>query len=591
MLYFSKEELRNKRLVDLIHHEDVKSIEALFRQLIKGSLDLNREETRYFRKNGQIAWGRLSISLIRDAEGKPFLVIAMIEDVTERKQTDIELSLLATAIKQATESILITDSEGTIEYANPAFERVSGIQIENAIDQKLNSVQGHLQDEEFHQAMWETLKQGRIWKGQIISKRPDGRQYIEEASISPVRDANGNIIHYVVVKCDATNERQLEARFRHAQKMEAVGQLAGGIAHDFNNIIGVVLGYSDLILRKLSETDPLRTKVEMIRNVAQKAAQITRQLLAFSRRQLLQPRVLDLNARLREILEMVQQIIGENIQPSLQLAEEEMSIKVDPNYLDQVIMNMVVNARDAMPQGGKLVFETSRVDIDAMFAANHADATPGKYVLLKITDTGIGMSPEIRSRVFEPFFTTKGTGKGTGLGLSTAYGIVKQSGGFIDLESEVNKGTTFKIYFPAVFESSPKKTVPKELKDLPRGTETILLVEDEEPVRKMVHEILMEQGYTILCANNGEEALHVFDNYQKKIDLLFTDVVMPKMGGVELSERLRQRAPNIKVLFTSGYAQGAFFQTPKSSRSVSFLPKPFEPSSLLKRVHDVLREN
>jgi two-component system, cell cycle sensor histidine kinase and response regulator CckA len=574
-----------------VHPEDRERVVRAYQKIIQEKIPQDFEY-RGIAADGRKVWLR-NIVRIDFEDGVPDELIGVMVDITKQKQVETEFLRLATAVEQASESVIIADAEGTIEYVNPSFERVSGHARSEALGKNLRFVQGQMQDESFHESLWSTIQKGNVWKGHMINKRPDGRECVEEASITPIRNAANQIIHYVVVKRDVTHERQLEGHFHQAQKMEAVGQLAGGIAHDLNNIIGVVIGYSDLIIRKLQKDDPLRSKVDSIKTAAQKGSQITRQLLAFSRRQLLQPRVIDLNLHLQKMIEMIQRLMGEHIQVTPQYASAEACIKVDPNYLDQVIINLAVNARDAMPQGGSLTLGVAVDSLSSNYLEKRTDAMPGTYAILSVSDTGVGMTPEVRSHVFEPFFTTKGPGKGTGLGLSTVYGVVKQSNGHIDLESELGQGTTFRVYFPYVTGGQDARPAQGEAPALPRGSETILIVEDEEPLRRMAHEILTDQGYTIFCAANGDEAVRFCQSQAVKVDLLFTDIVMPKMGGVETADRLMKINPKLNVLFTSGhasgYAQDPVFHRKIQTGEVHFIPKPYEPMHLIKKVHEVLR--
>ncbi|WP_447975046.1 ATP-binding protein [Nitrospira sp. Kam-Ns4a] len=384
------------------------------------------------------------------------------------------------------------------------------------------------------------------------------------------------------------NERkELEAQLLQAQKMEAVGKLAGGVAHDFNNLLTIINGYSHLLLSRLAVNDPLRPDVEEIKQAGDRAAALTQQLLAFSRRQVLIPSVLDLNAVVSGMSSMVQRLLGEDIDLSTALAPALGHVRADRSQLEQVIMNLAVNARDAMPQGGKLTIETANVDIDDSFRHGQVVA-PGRYVLLAVSDTGQGMDEETKARVFEPFFTTKGLGKGTGLGLSTVYGIVRQSGGYIFVYSEPGKGSTFKIYLPRVDEAVEPEPAALADPGLPRGNETILLVEDEPGVRMLVRDTLELQGYTVLEARHGIEALVLSSRHPGPVHLLLTDVVMPQMSGREVAAQLLAARPDVKVLYMSGYAENSVVHHGILDPGTAFLQKPFTPDVLVRRVREVL---
>ncbi len=381
---------------------------------------------------------------------------------------------------------------------------------------------------------------------------------------------------------------RLEEHLQQAQKMESIGQLAGGIAHDFNNIMTVVLGYSSLLLKDDSVSSSIRKKIEAIQSATQKGSQITRHLLAFSRQQFLQPRVIDLNIHLLMLVDLVRRLINEDIELVHRLSNEKMTIKVDPNYLEQVIMNLAVNARDAMPHGGKLILETSYVEIEPHSVRSVPSIELGSYVMLRVKDNGVGMTAEVLERAFEPFFTTKAVGKGSGLGLSTAYGIIKQSGGYIDLQSQPDEGTTVAIYFPRLKVELPEqKNRVEEDQYLPRGSETILVVEDEKDIRNMACDLLIGLGYQVFEACDGQEALELCKQKPDMIQLLFTDVVMPRMNGVELAQQLQVIRPQIKILFASGYADKANLEFGLLDPEVNFLAKPYELSALARKIRDM----
>ncbi len=382
-------------------------------------------------------------------------------------------------------------------------------------------------------------------------------------------------------------EREKEEQLRQSQKMEAIGKLAGGIAHDFNNLLTAITGYSELTLRRLSETDPLRRNIEEIKKAGNRAASLTRQLLAFSRKQVLQPQVMDFNAVLVEMFKMLQRLIGEDIDLLPVLDPSLGQIKADPGQIHQVLINLAVNARDAMPQGGKLTIKTANIHIDEEYASHHISVRPGRYVMLSVSDSGSGMDEATQARIFEPFFTTKEAGKGTGLGLSTVYGIIKQSGGNIWVYSEVGKGTTFKIYLPrADQEAEAKEDAVRD--EHPVGTETILLVEDEEMVRNLTREILQMSGYKVIEARHGVEALQVCEQYDGHIQLMLTDVVMPQMGGRVLAEQSARLRPEMRVLYMSGYTDDAIVHHGVLDKDVAFIEKPFPPDALARKVREVL---
>ncbi|HYA92156.1 MAG TPA: ATP-binding protein [Thermodesulfobacteriota bacterium] len=382
--------------------------------------------------------------------------------------------------------------------------------------------------------------------------------------------------------------RNSEEQLRQSQKIEAIGRLAGGIAHDFNNLLTIISGDCQLSLLELKEKDPLRENIEEIKRTSEKAADLTRQLLAFSRRQILDVKVLDLNSVLRDLDKMLHRLIGEDIELVTLLADDLGRVKTDPGWVEQIIMNLAVNARDAMPDGGKLTIETANVELDEAYARRHIAVKPGWYVMLSVSDTGVGMTPEVRQHVFEPFFTTKQKGKGTGLGLSTVYGIVKQSGGNIWVYSEPGQGTTFKIYLPSVDESLEEEREKVTREEFPRGSETILVVEDEEDVRRLAVRVLERQGYRVLEASCGDDALVLGKD---PIHLILTDVVMPGMSGRQLADRLRSFHPEITVLYMSGYTDNDITHHGVLEKGVNYMQKPFTVDTLAKKVREVLDKN
>ena len=496
--------------------------------------------------------------------------------------------LLMTAIEQSAEGIVITDAQGTIQYVNPAFTRVSGYPRSEALGKNPRILKSGKQDEAYYKKLWTTILGGEIWQGEITNRRSDGGLYTEQMTIAPVRDQRGEITHFIAIKTEVTERKRLEQQLRQAQKMEAVGRLAGGVAHDFNNMLTIISGYGGLLLEHPSTVEPLRGYVDEIMNASGRATSLTRQLLAFSRQRVLAPRVLDLNAVVANIEKMLERLIGEDINLVTVLGEGLWPVKVDPGQLEQVLLNLAVNARDAMPDGGVLTIETMNVAMDSTSAQAHFPLSPGPYVLLAFSDTGVGMDAETQARIFEPFFTTKEKGKGTGLGLAMVYGIVKQSGGYIWVYSEVGKGTTFKIYLPRSEEQLDESRPVQIGVEAQQGTETILLVEDEDAVRALVRNVLREKGYRVLEASRGEEALELSELYSGQIDLLVTDVVMPRMSGRDLARRMVNVRPYIKVLYISGYADDVVWYQGGVDSGGAFLQKPFSPEALARKVREVL---
>jgi hypothetical protein len=403
----------------------------------------------------------------------------------------------------------------------------------------------------------------------------------------PIVDEEGRRRGAVVVFPDITDRKQLEEQLRQAQKMEALGQLAGGIAHDFNNLLNVIIGYSDLVRRQLMEADPMRDRIEQIRSAGHRAASLTRQLLAFSRKQVVAPKVLDLNGVLSDLHRMLERLLGESVELASSRKDGLGRIKADPGQIEQVIMNLAVNARDAMQSGGRITIETDNVILDTAKPEMPGGVEPGRYIMLAVHDSGIGMSPEVQARVFEPFFTTKEPGRGTGLGLATVYGIVKGAGGHIELQSALGRGTTFRIYFPRV-DAPADAVIGRESRDFARGSETILVVEDEESVRHFVRDSLTHCGYSVLEAADGRQAEEIWRRAPEQIHLLLTDVVLPGVGGCELAVRLKDDRPSLKVLFMSGYTDERVTREISGEAGAPFLPKPFALPVLARKVREAL---
>jgi hypothetical protein len=418
-------------------------------------------------------------------------------------------------------------------------------------------------------------------------KRKDGRPLLVQLSVRAVRNAAGQVDYYETFVRDVTEQRRLQQQLTQSQKMEAIGRLAGGIAHDFNNLLTVITSYSDLLLQDLPADDPRRDDVDQVRKAADGAAALTRQLLAFSRQQVVEPKVIDLNTVVDNLKKILQRVIGEDVELAIELAPELGAVKADVSQIEQILMNLAVNARDAMPIGGKLTIETANIDHDPEQARQRRPDGSKRFVMLAVTDTGTGMDEPTKAKIFEPFFTTKQPGKGTGLGLATVYGIVTQAEGFIWVYSELGHGTSFKIYLPRV-DGVAATAAAAGHADLPRGTETVLLVEDAAAVRGVAKQTLERQGYTVLEASNGEDALHLAERHHGVIDLVLTDVVMPRLGGRELAERLLSVRPDTHVLYMSGYTDDSVVRHGILEGGVAYLQKPFSPEGLALKVREVL---
>ena len=504
----------------------------------------------------------------------------------ERKRIAERLSQLASIIECSSDAIVIYTLEGLIVSWNRAAETIYGYSASEVLGRSRDLLIPSDQPDALP-GIVETLKrQERIERFETVHIRKGGRRIDVSITISPVKDASEQIIGAAEIARDVSDRKLLEKQLRQAQKMEAIGQLSGGIAHDFNNLLTVINGCCELLEPEFSENGPARRNCEQIRKAGERAASLTRQLLAFSRQQVLEPRVLDLNAVVLDLEKMLKRVIGEDIELRTSLERGLGSVKADRGQIEQVIMNLVVNARDAMPNGGHLRIETSNVIVDKAFARRHRPQQPGPYVRLSIRDTGTGMDAETQARIFEPFFTTKEVGKGTGLGLSTAYGVVRQSGGHIWVSSQPGQGATFEVYLPIVQEAVQEEKPGIHTQGASGGTETILLVEDEEAVRDLTRDLLIGNGYTVIEAESPDKAIKSAGSYPGPIHLLLTDVIMPGMTGHALAQKLVAVRPEMKVVYMSGYA--GFKQSEVlDSRSI-LLAKPFRRDTLLRKLRDAL---
>jgi PAS domain S-box-containing protein len=519
---------------------------------------------------------------------------AYLRDVTPRKQEEGALRAAEERFRLLVEgtrdyAIILLGPDGHVTSWTPGAERMDGYEAREILGRHYACF---FPTEDVRAGKPEKCLRAARARGQLEYQgwrvRKDGSRFWADVLLTALDDGAGRLRAFSEVTRDASERKHLEQRVTQAQKMEAIGRLAGGVAHDFNNLLTAILGYSELALDSLHAGDPLRELLEEVRKAGHRAADLTRQLLAFSRQQTLAPRVLDLGALVADMEKMLRRLIGEDVQLVTALAPGLGLVKADPSQIEQVLMNLAVNARDAMPWGGKLVIETANVQLDEAYAAAHAEVRPGRYVLLAVSDTGEGMDEETRHHIFEPFFTTKESGKGTGLGLATVYGILRQSGGSVSVYSEPGRGTTFKVYLPRVEEAGPAPPARPGIADLPLGNETLLLVEDEDAVRALARTVLQTAGYHVLEARQGSEALALGEQHAGRIDLLVTDVVMPQMSGRDLADRLAALQPDFRVLYLSGYPVNAIAQHGVLEPGTAFLQKPFTPGQLARKVREVL---
>jgi two-component system cell cycle sensor histidine kinase/response regulator CckA len=598
MLGYTAEEMIGQPIWKLNVGEEIVREQVLAK--LAGTLPPGKElERTYRRKDGTTFPVLIEDRLILDEKGRIKGIRCTIQDITERKRAEEVLreseEKFQKLFNEAPVGYMDFDREGRITQVIRTELTMLGYTAEEMLGQPLWKF--IVEEEAAHQTIKAKLS-GSIQCGEPFERnyrRKDGTTLPVVIEDALIRDAEGRItgIHSTIrdvteLKRAEEEKAALQEQLRQSQKMEAIGQLAGGIAHDFNNLLTIIKGYSQLSLIELKEGDPLKGNIEEIQKASQKAADLTHHLLAFSRRQVMEMKILDLNTLLKDLDKMLRRVIGEDIELLTLLADDLWRVKADPGQMEQVVMNLAVNARDAMPSGGRLTIETANVELDNAYARAHIGATPGRYVMLSVNDTGVGMTQEIKERAFDPFFTTKEKGKGTGLGLSTAYGIVKQSGGNIWVYSEPGRGTTFKIYLPVVDEPLDELREKIVGEELPHGSETVLVVEDEEKVRKLTVEILGGQGYRVLDASNGDDALVISEKHDGPIHLILVDVVMPGMSGSELAKRLASLRPQTKILYMSGYTDNAIIHHGVLVQGVNYIQKPFTIEGLTRKVREVL---
>jgi two-component system, cell cycle sensor histidine kinase and response regulator CckA len=508
----------------------------------------------------------------------------------EHASSEESLRKLSRAVEQSVDTVLVTNREGVIEYVNPAFEALTGYSRQEILGQTPRILKSGEQGPEVYHELWKTILSGNVYRSIFVNRKKNGELYYVEESISPVRDASGAVTHFISNGRDLTDRLRMEAQLLQAQKMDAIGRLAGGVAHDFNNLLTIIMSYSELAQDAVIPGSSLEHKLQEILSAARRAAQLTRQLLAFSRKQPQALRVLDLNDVLADLTQTLPRLIGEDIELTFAPGSGLAPVRVDPVQIEQILMNLAANARDAMPQGGRLQIETSDVHLDDQYVhRKHAIVPTGHYALITVTDTGAGIPSDHLPHIFEPFYTTKPSGKGTGLGLATVYGIVKQNRGFIWAYSEPGSGTIFRIYLPCAATQERAAEAPDRLpKPAARGSETLLLVEDEDAVRAATAEFLGLHGYTVLEAKDGLDGLAVAKNHGSTIHLVITDVVMPHMSGGELAKELERFCPETKVLFVSGYAGKTVVDHKVVDLETNFLQKPFTLRQLSAKIREAL---
>jgi two-component system cell cycle sensor histidine kinase/response regulator CckA len=593
ILGYSPQELQESSGFEQIHPDDrerVKNAAREARQTGAGSI----LEYRFRHKNGDWMVLESVASVIRNQNGEPEKLVIVNRDITERKKVQEALSRSEASFRSLVEGaphgIYRATTTGQFLQVNPALQRMLGYDsVQELLQADLaTQVFRHAAD---YQRMNELLAESKVMEDSEMEwKRPDGEPILVRCSGHRVDGKDGGPGYFEVFAEDVTEKRTLERQLRMAQKMEAIGRLSGGIAHDFNNLLGVIIGYSGVLKKSLDKSQPTYEYALEIEKAGQRAASLTRQLLAFSRQQVLTPSVLSLNSLVTDMEKMLPRLLGEDVNVSLSLDATLGNVKADQSQIEQVIMNLAVNARDAMPSGGKLNIQTANTEMDIAFTRDHPGSKPGSYVMLSIADSGVGMNPETIAHIFEPFFTTKGVGEGTGLGLATVYGVVKQSNGYIWVDSAPGKGSTFQIYLPRYLDTEQVPVAKPEVqsREKPQGSEMILLVEDAEPLRKLAQAFLESNGFRVLSAQSGEAALEIAGRHSGPFDLLLTDVVMPGMNGRVLAERLSMRQPGLKVLFMSGYTDSFIAGHGVLQMGTNLLHKPFTEEIFIAKVREVL---
>lgn len=623
---YSFNEIKQKKVFDF--YENSQELNKML-ELLRQKEVVKEYEIKMRRKNGKVVIFNLSIGLLKNSNNQLIGSVGLARDMTEKREAEEELKKyrehLEEMVEKRTSQLLEaneqlqreiterrcteealkssearyrslfdgvpvglyrTTPDGKILDANLALVQMLGYQDRKSLV-AVNVAESYVNPEDREQKKALLEREGIVRDYEMELRCYDGKKIWVQDSVRVVRDPGAGITYYEGSMEEITEKKQLESQYRQAQKMEAVGRLAGGVAHDFNNLLTAITGYGEITLLDLRKDDPLGLNIEEILKAAERATSLTQQLLAFSRKQILRPRKINLNDTLTDMHEMLRRLLGEDINLSLALDPELGTVIADPGQIDQIVMNLAVNARDALPHGGNIAIGTKNSFLDEAHAQRHLEVSPGPYAMLTVSDNGIGMDKETQTHIFEPFFTTKERGKGTGLGLAMVYGIIKQSGGHIWLDSEPGQGTTFQIYLPRVDAAVESREVEKHT-ELPLGWETILIVEDEDALRALIRKALKKFGYQVLEACHGGEALLICEQATGPIHLLLVDVVLPQMSGPGIAARMVHLQPDMKVLFMSGYAENAIVHHGVLDQSVPFLQKPFKPLTLVRKVREVL---
>ena len=592
LLHCKRDEIRGKTSYDFFPKEIASAHLENDRTVIEAKMPMKFEEVATL-EDGLHTYISVKFPLLDNA-GTIYAVCGISTDITERKKMEEYTRKLSSTIEQSSTSLVITDLDGNIQYVNPRFTQLTGYTPEEVIGKNPRILKSGKTSPEEYKRLWDTITSGGEWQGEFYNKKKNGEYYWQLAHISSLKNQEGTITNIIAFMDDITNIKQseeekekLREQLYHMQKLESVGTLAGGIAHDFNNILTAIIGYANLVQMEMKEDAPSRDFVQKILNSAEKAANLTQGLLAFSRKQISNPRPVYLNEIIKGVESLFGRVVREDIKIRTTLTDKECVLMADVGQMEQVLMNLATNARDAMPNGGFLGIITDIVEVDNEFIKTHGYGKVGRYALVSVSDTGVGMDQKTKERIFEPFFTTKGVGKGTGLGLAIVYGIIKQHNGYINVYSEPGKGTTFRIYLPLV-EAEVERKKPEAHIIHKGGTETILVAEDEEDVRELTKIVLEGHGYTVIEAVDGEDAIDKFKENKDKIHLLLFDVIMPNKNGREAYDAIKEMRPGIKALFMSGYSGDIVYRKDILGNGLHLIAKPVSPTELLKRVREAL---
>jgi two-component system cell cycle sensor histidine kinase/response regulator CckA len=584
---YKPSEMIGRPFHEFVDKRDLPATLDNFRTVLTGAYAPS--EFRFRSAAGEIRWARSSGKPVF-ADDRVVGVHGVLSDITVRKIAEERVQFLGSIAEQAKDAFVVTDLDFNVTYMNRAAEGLFEYKLEELRGKDPIILNAEPNSREIQDEICKTIQSGGVWQGTVLNRRKDGSTFSCETRVAPLRDENGRIASYLGIQRDVTEKRQLQEQLLQAQKMEAVGTLAGGIAHDFNNMLTAIIGYSELLLAGCDKDSKLLPDIREIGSVARKAAELTRQLLSFSRRQIIKVSPIDLNANVKRLESMLRRLIGEDIELVIDAGRGLGAIKADAGQIEQVVMNLVLNARDAMPDGGRLTIKTDAVSLDAEACKLMPEAKPGRWVRLCVSDTGLGMDGENIRHIFEPFYTTKEAGRGTGLGLSAVYGIVKQHEGWIDVESEAGRGSTFRIYLPSL-DVKAEQPVEDAVADSDiRGSgERILLVEDEEGIRRLAVRALVSRGYRVVEAADAKEAYSIFDREKGGFDLIFCDMVLPDRSGLEVAEVLRSRRRGIPILLTSGYTDRRLHWPAIQKKGYAFLKKPYELVDLVRAVRDAVK--